>query len=94
MVRRPRLIINPRGVPTRPPFGYDRTCWRHVIGTRCPVWDESVAALTAQLYQRLHRNGTLQPAAATHALHHPGRVLHDVNRHRPSVWALFTHIGP
>ncbi|GHJ43520.1 CHAT domain-containing protein [Catellatospora sp. TT07R-123] len=68
--------------------------WRHVIGTLWSVWDHSAAAVTADLYPRLTRDGALDPARTAQALHRTTLALRDRQPARPSTWAPFIHAGP
>lgn len=67
--------------------------WRHVIGTLWSVDAAGAAAVTADVYRELSRDGALDPTDAAVALHHAVRRLRDEHPRQPITWASLVHSG-
>ncbi len=68
--------------------------WRHVIATLWTAYDESAAAITKDVYDRLVHDGKLHPDRAGEALDEAVTALRRKNPDAPSTWASFIHTGP
>jgi CHAT domain-containing protein len=68
--------------------------YRHVVATLWSVYDSAAAEVAEFVYDRLARDGLLEPADTAAALHEAIWSLRRRFADRPSVWMPFTHLGP
>lgn len=68
--------------------------YRQVVGSLWTVSDAATATIAQEVYARLVRDEQFHTEDAAQALHDAVRRLRDREPHLPSIWSLFTHLGP
>ena len=70
------------------------TGYRRVVATLWPVYDVVAAEITEAFYEQAVVNGSFVPQRSALALHQAVREARAANRHQPTAWAPFVHVGP